>query len=419
MYRLSKRNKKLVGTITLPASKSISNRALIIQSMCGSPVRLDNIASSADTLTVNSILERDATEYWENIEYNVGAAGTAMRFLTAYFASIPGTRVLTGSSRMKQRPVKPLVDALIQLGADICYLEQDGYPPLKIAGKLLEGSEVGVDGTLSSQYITALMLISPRLVNGLVIHLKGKITSASYINLTLKMMKEFGVTGDWKDNTISVSNQSYKLDEKQVYKIEADWSSASYWYAMAALSDEVDLKLMGLKSESIQGDKIVKELFALLGVKTELIEGGVHLSKEIPVIKSFAYDFSDCPDLAQTIAVTAVGMRMPILMNGLQTLKIKETDRIAALITEFGKLGVSAIETFPNTLEIREYPLFTHSSPRFSTYDDHRMALSFAPLSLVYRQIEIENPEVVQKSYPGFWDDLSSLGFEVLSLPQA
>jgi len=417
MYKLSKSDRTLKGEIKLTASKSESNRALIISALSKMPITLHNLATAKDTQTLIEVLQQDEKNYKENIEYNIGAAGTTMRFLTAYFATKPGTRILTGSERMKQRPIKPLVEALKQLGADITYLEKEGYPPLKIKGKILTGNEVTIDGSLSSQYITALLLISPQLYNGLVLHFNGGTTSKPYINMTLKMMEYFNVSGTWEDDDICVSNQQYKTEENKPYTIEADWSAASYWYSMAALADDVDLKIFGLKENSLQGDSIVKDFYTFFGVKTTFIEGGVHLTKIKPVIMALGFDFSDCPDVAQTILVSASALQIPVLMNGLHTLKIKETDRIASMIIELKKLGIEAAETFTNTIEIKEYArTLTQTQVPIATYDDHRMAMSFAPLAFKYESITIENPEVVNKSYPAFWDDMKSVGFKIEEL---
>lgn len=414
MYRLTKPKKDLKGVIRLTASKSESNRALIIQALSQTPIQLNNLAEAKDTQTLINILQQDKINFKEGVQYDVGPAGTTMRFLTAYFATKPGTRILTGSERMKQRPIKPLVDVLNQLGAEITYLEKEGFPPLKIKGKILTRNEAEIDGSMSSQFTTALLLISPQLFNGLVLRFKGEVTSPAYIKMTLKMMEHFNVNGIWEGDTITVSNQQYKMDDDESYTIEADWSAASYWYSMAAMATDVDLRIMGLNNNSLQGDSIIKDLYTLFGVKTEFVEGGIHLTKSKPVVQAFGFDFSDCPDIAQTVAVTAAGLRIPILLNGLHTLKIKETDRISALIAELNKFGIDAHETFPNTIEIKEYRS-PSIQPQFfvHTYDDHRMAMCFAPLAMVYDNIIIEHPEVVDKSYPGFWEDLRKLKFVV------
>jgi 3-phosphoshikimate 1-carboxyvinyltransferase len=414
MYKLSKPDRTLKGEITLTASKSESNRALIIQALSREPIKLNNLAKAKDTQTLIEILDKDKNHYKDNIEYDVGPAGTTMRFLTAYFATKPGTRILTGSERMKQRPIKPLVDVLNNLGAKITYLEKEGYPPLKITGTLLTRNQVEIDGSMSSQYTTALLLISPQLFNGLVLQFKGEVTSRPYINMTLEIMEHFNVVGTWEGSSISVSNQQYSAEEDETYTIEADWSAVSYWYSMAALATEVDLKIMGLNENSLQGDRTLKDIYTMFGVRTEFIEGGIHLTKSKPVMQAIGLDFSDCPDVAQTVAVTAAGLKIPILLSGLHTLKIKETDRISAIINELKKFGVNAVETLPNTIEIKEYPPEL-SIPQLavSTYDDHRMAMAFAPLALVCKSITIENPEVVDKSYPGFWDDLKKIGFVI------
>lgn len=407
------------GELTLTASKSESNRALIIQALSKKPIKLNNLALAKDTQTLIDILESDKNNYTENVEYNVGPAGTTMRFLTAYFATKPGTRILTGSERMKERPIKPLVDVLNDLGANITYLEKKGYPPIKITGTLITRNEVEINGNLSSQYATALLLVSSQLFNGLVLRFKGEIVSRPYINMTLKMMEHFNVVGTWKGNSITLSNQQYTFseDDEQGYTIEADWSAASYWYSMAALAKEVDLKIYGLNEISIQGDSIVKNLYTLLGVKTTFIEGGIHLTKTKPVAQALGFDFSDCPDIAQTVVVSAVGLKIPILLSGLSTLKIKETDRIMAIISELKKFGVEAKENLSNTIEVNQYPsALTQPELPVFTYDDHRMAMAFTPMLFVNDSILIQDPDVVNKSYPGFWDDLKSVGVVIEKL---
>jgi 3-phosphoshikimate 1-carboxyvinyltransferase len=421
IYKLSKPDKILRGEIKLSSSKSESNRALIIQALSKTPVKLNNISDAQDTQTLLHILGKDTLNYREEAEYNVGAAGTAMRFLTAYFATKPGTRILTGNERMKQRPIKPLVEALVQLGANIQYLEKEGYPPLKISGKTLSGKEIEMDGSISSQFTTALMLIAPQLRDGLLIHFKGKVTSRPYINMTLKMLEHFNVSGSWIDKGILISNQQYKTEKNPEYTIEGDWSSASYWYSMAALSEEADIELLGLNKTSFQADFILKDLYTLFGVKTEFIDKGIRLTKTRPLVMASGFDFSHCPDIAQTVIVTSAGLHKPILLNGLHTLKIKETDRILALRKELKKLGIQAEEHFPGSIEIKEYPVvpekqnskYVSPAQNIQTYDDHRMAMAFAPLAMTYHSITIENPDVVNKSYPAFWKDLRSVGFKI------
>ncbi len=412
-YKISHPTKKLHGIVELTASKSESNRALIIQALCREKFNIKNLAAAEDTVVLKYILSSAQASDSGTI-YNVGASGTGMRFLTAYFAAQPGTRILTGSERMKKRPIGILVNALRDLGADIEYMEEEGFPPLKISGKTLLGTEVEMDGNVSSQFISALLLISPELQNGLVIKFKGEVTSLPYINMTLKMMEEFRVYGQWHDNYISVSKQKYHKKSEPLYEfqVEADWSSASYWYAMAALSAEVDFTIKGLKNPSLQGDSMVADIFTFFGVKTEFIENGIKLTKINSEKEHFGFDFSDCPDLAQTVAVVVSALNIPALFNGLNTLRIKETDRIAALKNELKKLGAEVEILNDNSIEI--YPQSQILNPlSISTYDDHRMAMAFTALAMKLDSITIEDAEIVKKSYPDFWNDLKKVGFVI------
>ena len=406
-YTVSHPTKKLSGTITLTASKSESNRALIIQSLCEEEFRIENLAIASDTETLAKVLGAPDTEL-----INCGAGGTTMRFLMAYFATKTGTRTLTGSERMKQRPIGVLVNALRDLGAHIQYLDKEGFPPLKITGKALKGGEIEMDGNVSSQFISALLMISPELQNGLVIKFKGDVVSRPYINMTLKMMEEFRVYGQWQGNSISVSKQTYhkKSEEDYAYEVEGDWSAASYWYAMTALSEEADLTILGLKHPSLQGDSILADVFTFFGVKTEYIPGGIRVTKNRVKDEHFGFDFSDCPDIAQTVAVVVSALNIPALFNGLQTLKIKETDRILALKNELKKLGTEVEILSDSSIEI--IPSSVSHLSSIKTYDDHRMAMAFAALA-IRTDVEIEDPEVVKKSYPGFWNDLKSVGFVI------
>jgi 3-phosphoshikimate 1-carboxyvinyltransferase len=411
-YRISHPTKKLHGSIELTASKSESNRALIIQALCDEKFEIKNLATADDTVVLQQILNSEFQHPNSETTYDIGASGTAMRFLTAFLSTKNGTHILTGSERMKKRPIGILVDALRELGASIEYMEQEGFPPLKITGQTLIGAEVSMDGNVSSQFISALLMISTEIQNGLAIKFKGEVTSVPYINMTLKMMQEFRVYGQWHDDYISVSKQSYhiKSDDDYAFQVEADWSSASYWYAIAALSKEVDFIIKGLKYPSLQGDSMVADIFSFFGIKTEYIQGGVHLTRIKNKREHFGFDFSDCPDLVQTIAVVTSNMNIPALFNGVHTLPIKETDRIIALKNELSKLGIEVNIVNNNSIEIYPKTLTQHPQS-FATYDDHRMALSFATLAMKLDSVTIENPEVVKKSYPGFWNDLKSVGF--------
>ena len=427
-YRISHPSKKLTGSINLTASKSESNRALIIQALCSERFEIENLATAEDTVILQKILNSPLCPLNSELQtpdsiftHDVGDSGTAMRFLTAYFATKTGTYILTGSERMKKRPIGILVNALRDLGANIEYMGEEGFPPLKIIGTKLKGNAVEMDGNVSSQFISALLLITPELQNGLAIKFKSEVTSVPYVNMTLKMMEEFRVYGQWHENFISVSKQKYhrKSEPDYAFQVESDWSSASYWYAMAALSKDVDLTIKRLKHPSLQGDSIVASIFSFFNVKTEYINNGIHLTKIKGRKKHFGFDFSDCPDLAQTIAVVVSALNIPTLFNGLQTLRIKETDRITALKMELNKLGVS-VEIIDDETILIPHPLPPLQLERglrgevsIATYNDHRMAMAFATLAMKFDSITIEEPEVVKKSYPDFWNDLKKVGFVI------
>jgi 3-phosphoshikimate 1-carboxyvinyltransferase len=385
--------------ISLPASKSISNRALILNALAYSPYDIQNLSDCDDTrVTVKALDSNDRT-------FDIGAAGTAMRFLTAFLSKTVGEWVITGSERMKQRPIKLLVDALNSLGARIEYVEKDGYPPLRIFGSALTGGEIRLNGGVSSQYISALMMIAPYMQQGLKIILEGNVISVPYIEMTMKMMTEFGVTVEFKENIISIEPQTYKPIQ---YKVESDWSAASYWYEILSLVGSGKVFLTGLNENSYQGDSKVAELFEQLGVQSEYKTEGVLLTPNGKTASMFEYDFVNQPDLAQTFAVTCCLKGIPFNFRGLQTLKIKETDRIAALITELHKLGFILTEPTEGQLAWTGERCEPAESISIATYEDHRMAMAFAPAALI-TPISIEDPEVVSKSYPCFWKDFEKM----------
>ncbi|MFC2136947.1 3-phosphoshikimate 1-carboxyvinyltransferase [Bacteroidota bacterium] len=404
-YKVTAGSKDLIGEITLPTSKSISNRLLIIKALCDKEIKINNLSISDDT----KILEK-AFNTSETI-IDTGHAGTSMRFLTAYLAQKEGNWVLTGSKRMKERPIGHLVNGLQQLGAKIDYAEKEGYPPLKITGNKLNGNYVKIDGSISSQYITAILLIAPTLPEGLTIELENKISSIPYIKLTLELMKYFGTNYTWKDNIIKVKKGKYEAKE---ITVEADWSGASYWYELAALAESVDIKIYGLNKNSLQGDSIVSKIYELFGIKTKYIKNGIHLTKDGRPIRKLEFNFSNYPDLVQTVVVSSVMKNMPFKIRGAVSLKIKETDRINALQVELAKYGAVIKENQPGELEWRGFKTNEMIDiQEISTYEDHRMALAFAPVALIKNDVIINNPEVVTKSYPTFWDDLKSLGFVI------
>jgi len=400
---LSHQNRILKGEIHLTSSKSESNRALIVRALCEDEFTIENLSNSDDTVVLQRLLNSSEKEL------SVNLAGTAMRFLTAYLAIQDKEVVLTGAQRMKERPIKVLVETLKQLGADISYEEKEGYPPLKISGKKLLGGKVKIDGGISSQYISALLMIAPKLDKGLVMEFEGEIISRPYINMTIEMMRYFGANVQWKGNSFIVKCGSYKAKD---FKVEADWSAASYWYSIVALAKEADIVLYGLKQESLQGDAVVQEFYKALGVDTEFIVGGVRLTKNAEFIaQDFEFDFINCPDIAQTVAVTCAALNVKAKLTGLKTLRIKETDRITALQTELTKFGFSVEVSNDDIIinSINSAP--SEFSQPLKTYDDHRVAMAFAPLSLL-GGITIEDENVVTKSYPNFWKDLECVGFK-------
>ena len=418
MIKVSPGN-QLRGRIVLPASKSISNRALLINALSGNAVPPENLSDSDDTqVMLKGIADSGG------LPIDIGAAGTAMRFLTAYLSVTPGEHVITGTERMKHRPIGILVDALRTLGAAIAYEGEEGFPPLRIVGHdNLEGGGLEVPGDVSSQYISALLMIAPTLRKGLRLTLAGQIASRPYIDMTIAMMSDFGAKVEWiSDNIIDVQPGTYR---QRPYHIESDWSAASYWYEIVALSSDpgAEVELVGLHRESLQGDSKVWQLFNELGVTSEYYEKPdgteiVRLRKTGNITCYFNHDFTHQPDLAQTFAVTCAMLDVPYRLSGLRSLRIKETDRIAALVKELGKIvrveGKDSELLWEGFYNIDDIDLLPYEDFVFDTYDDHRMAMALAPVCLrTGGQIQINNPEVVSKSYPGFWDDLRKAGFTI------
>ncbi|TFF37290.1 3-phosphoshikimate 1-carboxyvinyltransferase [Mucilaginibacter psychrotolerans] len=444
---LTKTGKSARGTIQLTGSKSECNRALIIEALSGGKVKVENISDAADAVLLAGILRKSAviteqlavdspkvvvgTDEEHEIEVideqldtqeqplttplspltktvNIGPAGTAMRFLTAYYAIGNEEIILTGSERMKQRPIGILVDALRELGAEIDYEEQEGYPPIKLKGSFEQRTrKISIKGNISSQYITALLLIAVKLPFGLELHIEGELTSRPYVEMTLAMLKEANILHTWEANVISIPNQEFATTSLH---IEPDWSAASYWYAIAALSDEAELFLPGLTSYSLQGDSVITEIMANFGITSQFKDGGVHLTKEVKPIFRKIFDMKECPDLAQTVIVVCAALGHEATFTGLETLKIKETDRVLALQNELAKIGVKLIEkgqVYKLDCSEKQLPQRMY----VNTYDDHRMAMAFAPLAVLIPELEIEDADVVEKSYPAFWKDLAKVGF--------
>jgi 3-phosphoshikimate 1-carboxyvinyltransferase len=397
--KINKIKKTVNGVIQITGSKSETNRLLILQQFYPN-LTIENSSNSDDSVLMQNALASKAEEI------NIGHAGTAMRFLTAYFSVKVGAEiVLTGSHRMKDRPVKILVEALISLGANIQYLEKEGFPPLKISGKRLTKDFVEIEGNVSSQYISALLLIAPTLQNGLKLKFKGEVTSVPYIKMTLALLAELGIEYVWEENLITV--QPKPTIESRTVTVESDWSSASYYYSLCALSPYSEITLSSYKKSSLQGDAVLAEIYENLGISTEFIKNAIVLkNKQTVNLKPLSLNLMNAPDIAQTIAVTCFGLGIECYLTGLHTLKIKETDRLFALKIELEKLG-GEVEITNETLHLKPSAKILENIS-IATYDDHRMAMAFAPLALK-AAIEIENASVVSKSYPTFWEDFAQI----------
>lgn len=407
--------------IDLPASKSLSNRALIMQALCPEHCQLTHLSDCDDTVVMQRAFQTIASHQGnEPATIDIGAAGTSMRFLTAYFATREGAEVImTGTERMKQRPIKILVDALRELGAEIEYLETEGCPPLRIHGRKLDGGPLSIDGSTSSQYISALLMVAPTLTRGLQLTLTGDVTSRPYILMTLGMMREFGIESAWEGNVISIAPQTYQA---QSYEVESDWSAASYWYEIMAFSfadGYQSIRLKGLHRNSLQGDSHVTRYFEPLGVVTTFTDEGVTLTHrddaKFALPERLAWDMTEQPDLAQTVISTYALLNIEFDICGLHTLRIKETDRITALENELRKVGYVITDRDNDRMlfDGTETPEAEQAAlPVIATYKDHRMAMAFAPMAML-RPLLIEDPMVVTKSYPQYWDHLRQVGFEV------
>ncbi len=391
-------------SIPLNASKSETNRALMIQALANNPIQLSNLAIARDSQTMQQLVSQPDLDTWDVLD-----AGTTMRFLTAYLALQPGTKIITGTPRMQQRPINPLVDAIRTLGAKVEYLKNEHYPPLQITGMDDQQTrKIRIPGNISSQYISALLMIAPLLPQGIEVELISEIYSRPYIEMTLGLMARFGVQHQWSGQTISVAPQAYQSGN---YTIESDWSGASYWYSIAALSGRSSITLQGLRERSLQGDQKIAKIMEQLGVRTSYTHYGVVLLPK-KADKEVNIDFRECPDLAQTVMAVASVKGTKLKMTGLESLKIKETDRILAMQNELAKIGGQLLE------EDHQWTLIPGGDQwadnvTFETYEDHRMAMALAPLGVV-RPVIIEEPEVVIKSYPDYWKHLEAAGFSLV-----
>ncbi len=386
----------------ISGSKSISNRFLIMEALSGSKVSIKNLSNSDDALVMHKILSNQDQAVWD-----VGHAGTAMRFLTAFAAIQNRDIVLRGSARMHQRPIGPLVEALRSLGAKITYLENDGFPPILVNGSSMVGGDLIIDGQMSSQFISALAMIAPSIPNGLNIQIQNTLVSRPYLAMTLKMMGEFGIKSTWEGNSIHIIEQNYQVEN---YEVESDWSSASYWFSFVALGILKEVTLSSYFENSTQGDAALVDIYSQLGVDSKREGNQLTISNTGILKEKFSYDFHEQPDIAQTVIVTCFGLGMEAELTGLETLPIKETDRLLAMQVELGKLGAQVQIMGQNSLYLEKRTFRIANDPiQIETYKDHRMAMSFAPLAHRYPNIEILEPSVVSKSYPDFWTDVDKI----------
>lgn len=399
-----KQHSSLKGEVKrLPSSKSLSNRALILQSMAGSLSVVSNLSDARDTVLMNKLV--GTTEK----VVDVMDAGTTMRFLTAYFSIKGDSKVMTGTARMKERPIALLVDALRAIGVKIDYLEREGFPPIEIKGFTgQQTDEVTIPGNVSSQYISALMMTGPALPKGLRIKLTGKVGSRPYIEMTAALMKHFGVEAEFRDDTIHIKHSSYKANP---YRVEGDWSGASYWFAYTALAKDASIYLPGMADKSLQGDRAIVDIMEKLGTKAVFDGNGALLSKTESE-KEIEWDFTDCPDLAQTVLPVCAAKGVRGTFTGLESLYIKETDRVAALRSELGKIGAKIIEPRKGVWVLEPGNVAGIKHIEIETYHDHRMAMGLAPLATMM-DVTIKAPDVVNKSYPGYWEDVKAVGFSI------
>lgn len=413
MIKLQAPSSAINARLSLPASKSLANRIIMLQALSKQELlKIESEPADDIAVFVNAIT---TTQNCEQAKINIGAAGTAMRFLTAYFAQQKGTWLLTGTERMLERPIAPLVQALKTLGADISYANKEGFPPLLIKGKRLHTASLTIEADISSQFVTALLLLAPFIAGGLQLQLKGNVVSAAYVQMSLQLLKEAGVT-------LNQTSTQLKVDELKSKPLlpqnaEGDWSAASYYFSICALAKNACIVLKGINEKSLQGDSVLPQLFNQLGVSASFDSEGLTLRSTTPTATHFSYDFINCPDLAQTVAVTCFGLGISAELTGLQTLKHKETNRLVALKTELEKCGAE-VEISEHSLTLKTRKGNVLNSEPIVTYQDHRMAMSFAPMALLVPHLTIEDEAVVNKSYPQFWKHLLSLGFNVNLQPQ-
>ena len=397
MIEISSLNKTIYGSIGLESSKSISNRLLIIKELCKTKFEIQNLSNSKDTKILNELLDSFKTRK----DINCEDAGTALRFAVAFLTTKKGTWKVLGSKRMHERPIKPLIDCLIELGAEIKYLEKEGFPPIEIKSKKLKSKKLSLSGDISSQFISALLLVAPTIENGLILEITSKVLSKPYIDMTLDLMRQFGIEHSWENKLIKVEQQNYLAKN---IKIENDWSAASFWYSFLALSKSGEIKIPNLYAKSLQGDSVLSSIYLKLGIKTEFNENSIVLYKTKNIAKEIELDLSNHPDLALPIIITCCGLGIKAHLMGLESLKIKESNRLECIKKELEKFNVIC-SISDSSIKIKKNQKIVQPKSIIECHNDHRIAMSIAPLCMKVDSIKFDNKEVVNKSYPKFWED--------------
>ena len=397
MIEISSLNKTIYGSIGLESSKSISNRLLIIKELCKTKFEIQNLSNSKDTEILNELLDSFKTRK----DINCEDAGTALRFAVAFLTTKKGTWKVLGSKRMHERPIKPLIDCLIELGAEIKYLEKEGFPPIEIKSKKLKSKKLSLPGDISSQFISALLLVAPTIENGLILEITSKVLSKPYIDMTLDLMRQFGIEHSWENKLIKVEQQNYLAKN---IKIENDWSAASFWYSFLALSKSGEIKIPNLYANSIQGDSVLSSIYLKLGIKTEFNKDSIVINKTKNIAKEIELDLSNHPDLALPIIVTCSGLGIKAHLMGLESLKIKESNRLECIKKELEKFNVIC-SISDSSIKIKENQNIVQPKSTIECHNDHRIAMSIAPLCMKVNSIKFDNKNIVNKSYPKFWED--------------
>ena len=407
MIKISSKSKTISGSINLEASKSISNRLLIIRELCDNKFNIENLSNAKDTRILTKILN----DFKSQKDIDCKDAGTALRFALAFLATKDGNWVVSGSKRMHERPIKPLVDCLLELGTEIKYLNKNGFPPIEIKGGELKSEKLIIKGNISSQFISALLMIAPKLENGIHLEIVSKVLSKPYIKMTLELMSEFGINYSWKNNLIKIEKQRY-IGKKMM--VENDWSAASFWYSFVALSKTGQIEIPKLNKSSIQGDSILSEIFSNLGVKTSFKKNSIILSRNSKLVKELNLDLSNYPDLGLPLIVTCSGLGIKAHLKGLKNLQIKESKRLEVIQKELKKFNINT-QIDNSSISIKENQKIEQPTSIIDCHNDHRISMSIAPLSMKINSISFENKNVVNKSYPDFWKDLEVAGISCVN----